>query len=96
MENIKHINMYMKVKATRTVASFVSQCSVQQYGEKLYTHFVFFLLLLKECGVKMVFLQEYTVPKFDVASKRWGESAHIPFVLVWKNIPCSPTNHSLG
>lgn len=54
MENIKHINMYMKVKATRTVASFVSHCSVQQYGEG---------------GVKIVFLQEYTVPKFDVASK---------------------------
>lgn len=69
MENIKHINMYMKVKATRTVASFVSHCSVQQYGEKLYTHCLF-LLSLKECGVKMVFLQEYTVPKFDVASKR--------------------------
>lgn len=53
-------------------------------------------LLVKQGGVKMVFLQEHTVPKFDVASKRWGESAYIPFVLVWKNIPCSPANHSLG
>lgn len=47
MENIKHINMYMKVKATRTVASFVSHCSVQQYGEKLYTHFFFFFVVVK-------------------------------------------------
>lgn len=57
--------MCMKVKATRTVASFVSHCSVQQYGEKLFAH-----LLLKEGGVKIVFLQVDTVPKFDVASKR--------------------------
>lgn len=34
MENIKHINIRRKVKATRMVASFVSHCSVQHYGEK--------------------------------------------------------------
>lgn len=44
MENIKHINMYMKVKATRTVASFVSHCSVQQY-ERSSTHTLSFFVV---------------------------------------------------
>lgn len=28
-----------------------------------------FFLVVKQCGVKAVFLQEDTVPKYDVASK---------------------------
>lgn len=98
MENIENINMSVKVKATRKVASLLSLvvlCNHLQW--EALDVFVFFFFFQQGGLKKCVLAKKIQYQSLMLHQRGEEKSAVILFVLVWKNVvPCShlPVQHT--